>query len=90
MTQVSTMALEVREFEWPRKQPEAPRAKNCLLALAMFSSTPCLADNEWDQWNPRHFAWGIRGGYKGGAMGALAPPLPESGRVYSVRTRSVT
>ena len=40
------MALEVRGFEWPRKQPEAPRAKNCLLALAMFSSTPCLADNE--------------------------------------------
>ena len=31
-----------------------------------------------------------RGGYRGGAMGALAPPLPESGRVYSVRTRSVT
>ncbi len=40
--QVSTMALDDRGVEGPRTQPEEHSAKTCLLALAMFSSTPWL------------------------------------------------
>ena len=32
----------------------------------------------------------IQGRIQGGGYGGSSPPLPESGRVYSVRTRSVT
>ena len=31
-----------------------------------------------------------QGRIQGGGYGGSSPPLPESGRVYSVRTRSVT
>ena len=57
MTQDSTVSLAERGLEYPRKQPDEPRAKNCFLALFMLCSTLAFADRELDHRKPRHLAW---------------------------------
>ena len=48
MTQDSTVSLAERGLEYPRKQPDEPRVKNCFLALFMLGSTLAFADRELD------------------------------------------
>ena len=48
MTQDSTISLAERGLEYPRKQPDEPRAKNCFLTLLMLCSIPGFADSVLD------------------------------------------
>ena len=57
----STISLADRGLEYPRKQPDDPRAKNCFLALLMLCSMPGFADKVLDHRKPRHLAWGSVG-----------------------------
>ena len=57
MTQDSTVSLAERGLEYPRKQPDEPRAKNCFLDLFMLCSTLAFADRELDHRKPRNLAW---------------------------------